>query len=105
MTPKFEKLKQLLEELFLLDQPDLDFGLYRIMHAKSEEISRFLEKDLFPQVRSTLSDRSEMNIQDFTAELERIISGIKEGGMNPEKSPNLAKPEPKIHRYVIDMIH
>jgi len=27
--PKFEKLKALLKELFQLDQPDLDFGLYR----------------------------------------------------------------------------
>jgi adenine-specific DNA-methyltransferase len=29
MTQKFEKLKTLLKELFQLDQPDLDFGLYR----------------------------------------------------------------------------
>ena len=35
MSEKFEKLKTLLKELFQLDQPDLDFGLYRIMHAKS----------------------------------------------------------------------
>jgi hypothetical protein len=30
MSQKFEKLKTLLKELFQLDQPDLDFGLYRI---------------------------------------------------------------------------
>jgi adenine-specific DNA-methyltransferase len=35
MNQKFEKLKTLLKELFQLDQPDLDFGLYRITHAKS----------------------------------------------------------------------
>ena len=35
MSQKFERLKTLLKELFQLDQPDLDFGLYRIMHAKS----------------------------------------------------------------------
>jgi len=28
MSQKFEKLKTLLKELFQLDQPDLDFGLY-----------------------------------------------------------------------------
>jgi adenine-specific DNA-methyltransferase len=49
MSEKYEKLKTLLEELFQLDQPDLDFGLYRIMHAKSAEVSQFLDRDLLPQ--------------------------------------------------------
>jgi hypothetical protein len=48
---KYEKLKNLLKELFQLDQPDLDFGLYRIMHAKSAEITQFLDNDLLPQVK------------------------------------------------------
>ena len=46
MNPRYEKLKALLRELFQLDQPDLDFGLYRIMHAKADEINRFLDNDL-----------------------------------------------------------
>jgi hypothetical protein len=50
MSQKYEKLKTLLQELFQLDQPDLDFGLYRVMHAKSAEVSQFLDKDLLPQV-------------------------------------------------------
>ena len=52
MSQKFEKLKTLLKELFQLDQPDLDFGLYRIMHAKSAEVTQFLDKDLLPQVKA-----------------------------------------------------
>ena len=39
MSRNYEKLKTLLQELFQLDQPDLDFGLYRVMHAKSAEVS------------------------------------------------------------------
>ena len=53
MNERYEKLKTLLKELFQLDQPDLDFGLYRVMHAKSAEVSQFLEKDLLPQVQAT----------------------------------------------------
>jgi hypothetical protein len=30
LSQKYEKLKTLLKELFQLDQPDLDFGLYRL---------------------------------------------------------------------------
>ena len=46
MSQKYEKLKTLLKELFQLDQPDLDFGLYRVMHAKSAEITQFLDNEL-----------------------------------------------------------
>ena len=46
MSQKYEKLKALLKELFQLDQPDLDFGLYRIMHAKAGEVTQFLDRDL-----------------------------------------------------------
>ena len=55
MSQKYEKLKTLLKELFQLDQPDLDFGLYRIMHAKSTEVTQFLDKDLLPQVKEAFS--------------------------------------------------
>ena len=44
MSQKYEKIKTLLKELFQLDQPDLDFGLYRVMHAKSAEVTHFLDK-------------------------------------------------------------
>ena len=51
MSANLDKLKRLLSELFQLDQADLDFGIYRIMNAKREEITRFLESELLPQVR------------------------------------------------------
>lgn len=46
-----EKLQALLRELFQLDQADLDFGIYRIMNHSRDEIVRFLENDLLPQVQ------------------------------------------------------
>ena len=36
MNQKNEKLKTLLKELFQLDQPDIDFGLYRVMKKNKE---------------------------------------------------------------------
>ena len=47
MSKKFDKLVKLLKELFQYDQPYVDFGFYRIMHSRSKEISKFLEKDLY----------------------------------------------------------
>ena len=54
MSQKYEQLKTLLRELFQLDHPDLDFGLYRVMHAKSAEVSRFLDEDLLPRLGARL---------------------------------------------------
>ena len=45
-TPAYDKFKQLLAELFMFDQADLDFGIYRIMNAKREEITRSAERFL-----------------------------------------------------------
>ena len=41
---KFDLLKSLLREMFQLDRGDLDFGIYRIMNMKADEIETFLDK-------------------------------------------------------------
>jgi adenine-specific DNA-methyltransferase len=46
-----DKLITLLKQLFQLDQPDLDFGFYKIMHSKSEQVQRFLENDLLDLIK------------------------------------------------------
>ena len=50
MLTQYEKLKDILQEMFQMDQADLDFGIYRIMNAKRDEIEKFLDKELLPQV-------------------------------------------------------
>ena len=52
----FEKLKVKFAEFFQLDQADLDFGIYRIMNARRDEINRFLASDLLPQVREAFGE-------------------------------------------------
>src|ERR1700678_4528290 len=86
---KYEKLKTLLKELFQLDQPDLDFGLYRIMHAKSAEVTQFLDKDLLPQVKKAFwlyktSDKAELE-----KELATAIAQAKDLGADPETLPKV----------------
>jgi len=40
---KYEKLATKLRELFQLDQPELDFGIYRVMHLKRDAVERYLD--------------------------------------------------------------
>ena len=73
MSQKYEKLKTLLKELFQLDQPDLDFGLYRIMHAKSAEVTQFLDKDLLPQVKQAFGLYKTADKAELEKELAKAI--------------------------------
>lgn len=73
MSQKYEKLKTLLKELFQLDQPDLDFGLYRVMHAKSAEVSQFLDKDLLPQVKAAFG---QYKSADKVVTTRRVIGSV-----------------------------
>ena len=53
-----EKLVNLLKELFQLDQPDLDFGFYKIMHAKAKQVTAFLENDLLKTIEQAFGKTS-----------------------------------------------
>ena len=86
MSQKYDKLKSLLRELFQLDQPDLDFGLYRVMHAKSAEVSTFLDRDLLPQVQTAFGQYKTADKAEMEKELARVIAGIEAAGMDPAQS-------------------
>ena len=90
MSQKFEKLKTLLKELFQLDQPDLDFGLYRVMHAKSAEVSQFLDKALLPQVKAAFGQYKTADKAEIEGELAKVIAGVEAAGMDPAQSPKVA---------------
>ncbi|HJX51052.1 MAG TPA: site-specific DNA-methyltransferase, partial [Candidatus Nanoarchaeia archaeon] len=83
----FKRLKDKLAELFQLDQADLDFGIYRIMNAKRDEINQFLDKDLLPQVKEAFAEYSSKDKLQLQKELNQKIINIKELGMDPESSP------------------
>ena len=85
-TPQFDKLLALLKELFQLDRPDLDFGFYRIMHAKSAEITKFLEQDLLPQVREALSQYQSADRAVLERELADALRSAEALGVNPDDS-------------------
>lgn len=80
----FEKLQKLLEELFQLDQADLDFGIYRIMNQKRDEVVRFLEKDLLPQVKAAFGHYKSADKAKLQTELDKAIEQAKGLGVDPE---------------------
>ena len=84
MKDMFEKLLEKLKELFQLNQPELDFGIYRIMHAKSDEITKFLDQDLLPQVKVALSGYQSVDRARVERELDEAINQANSLGVDPD---------------------
>ena len=84
------RLSKKLKELFQLDQPDLDFGFYRIMHAKAEQVQEFIEKDLLKIVEDAFGQADDVRKEELKAKIEREIQAAKEYGVpDPENSPKV----------------
>jgi adenine-specific DNA-methyltransferase len=83
------KFRTLLAELFMLDQADLDFGIYRIMNAKRDEITRFLDNDLLPQIRDALGTLEDAGRGTARQELATLVKTLTDAGMDPEQSPKV----------------
>ncbi|GIW91479.1 MAG: site-specific DNA-methyltransferase [Pirellulaceae bacterium] len=90
MSQNLQKLQSLLAELFQLDQAELDFGIYRIMNARRDEITRFLDTDLLPQVREVLSAYESESRATLQAELEKVKEQAKALGFDdPAQAPKV----------------
>jgi adenine-specific DNA-methyltransferase len=103
MDEKYRKLKTLLMELFQLDQPDLDFGLYRVLHGRSAEITQFLDNDLLPQVKASFAQYKPADKAAIEKELSQLIAGIEAAGMNPEDSPKVKELRTRLADEAVDL--
>ena len=103
MIQKYEKLKTLLKELFQLDQPDLDFGLYRVMHAKSAEVSQFLDNDLLPQVQAAFGQYKTADKAELEKKLSNMIVSIEAVGLNPDDAPTVKDLRARLKSDAVDM--
>ena len=103
MNQKYEKLKSLLKELFQLDQPDLDFGLYRVMHAKSAEVSQFLDNDLLPQVRDAFEQYKSTDKVQIEKDLDTAIEQAKGLGVDPETTQKVKDLRGRLKNDAVDL--
>ena len=103
MRQKYEKLKTLLKELLQLDQPDLDFGLYRVMHAKSTEVSQFLDKDLLPQVKNAFALYQSADKAEIEKDLNKAIEQAQGLGVNPETTQKVKDLRVRLKTDAVDV--
>ncbi len=103
MSQNFEKLKTLLKELFQLDQPELDFGLYRVMHAKSAEVTQFLDKDLLPQVKAAFGQYKTADKAEIEKELAKAIEQAQALGADAETLPKVKDLRARLKSEAVDV--
>ncbi len=103
MSEKYEKLKALLKELFQLDQPDLDFGFYRVMHAKASEVTRFLDEDLLPQITEAFAFYRTADKAGLESELTKAIEKANELGADPETLPKVQELRARLANDAVDL--
>lgn len=85
-----ERLINLLKELFQLDQPDLDFGFYRIMHAKAGQVTKFLERDLLGIIKESFGETDATRIAEARAHYEALRKEAEElGAPDPDAAPKV----------------
>jgi len=77
MTDNQKKLMNILREMFQFDQADLDFGIYRIMRMKRDEINRFIEDELPAQITEGLRELAELDIAAEVAAIDKQIADTK----------------------------
>ena len=88
----YDKFVAKLQEIFMMDHAELDFGIYRIMNQKRDEIQKFLQVDLLPQVKQALQGNSgnAQQIKQRMAEIEQMFAGMDIETL-PESNPNVAE--------------
>jgi adenine-specific DNA-methyltransferase len=102
-TKEFDLLVRLLNTLFEMDQADLDFGIYRIMNKKRDEVNRFLEEDLLTQVNLAFSQYQADDINQYQTELDRIAREVINAGMDPKDSPKWNEIREKMESFGVNI--
>lgn len=97
MSSRFETLVAKLKEIFQIDKPELDFGIYRIIGARREQINDFLDNRLAAKVQTTLAGNAAAEEAALRANLAEAIDTAKNLGIeNPDNLPKVRELQEKL---------
>lgn len=85
----FDALVAKLREIFQIDRPDLDFGVYRILNARAGEIEDYLSKRLKARVAEALAAGAAANTETLKDEIAKAEKSAQELGISAEQLPKV----------------
>src|SRR5690625_707422 len=86
-----KKLQDELRKLFQFDVSDLDFGIYRILNRKKDQIEHFIVKDLLDAVNEGLKEYQQQDASQVDEIKQQIIENLSDDAF--DKQGNLVKYE------------
>lgn len=98
-NPKFQELVAKLREIFQIDRPELDFGIYRILNARAGEINDYLQNRLAEKVQQALSSGNEAQREQVARELKEKEAHYLADGINPDNVPKVQELRQKLAQY------
>ncbi len=99
-----KRLVKKLSELFQLDQPDLDFGFYRVMHAKAKEIQNFIDTDLLKIVADAFGEVDEARRAEAQSAYNKAIQTALDYGATDPEEANAVKEAKGALDAVVDTV-
>jgi adenine-specific DNA-methyltransferase len=90
VSPSLKQLLAKLEEMFQVDREDLDFGIYRIMNMRRDEVRHYLGRELPRQVQEALRDCGVTGPDpELQKEYDNLVGIIRRRGRDPESDSNV----------------
>lgn len=93
---KYDDLVRKLKEIFQIDRPELDFGVYRILNARVGEINDYLENRLKAKVTESLSASGASNLDGLKRELKEKEEQYRGDGIDPDTVPKIKELRQKV---------
>jgi adenine-specific DNA-methyltransferase len=81
-----DRLISLLKELFRFDKAELDFGIYRIMNQKKDEIENFINNDLVQTIDEEMDQLVSKDKELLEEKIEKIKNEAENLGVNYKES-------------------
>jgi adenine-specific DNA-methyltransferase len=98
---KYDDLVSKLKEIFQIDKPQLDFGVYRILNARADEINDYLEKRLKAKVVESLATAGTANVEHVQKELKEKEAQYRADGIDPDTVPKIKELRQKLAEYTV----
>lgn len=96
---KYDDLVKKLKEIFQIDRPELDFGVYRILNCRAGEINDYLENRLKAKVTESLATSGAANMENMQKELHEKEAQYRADGINPDTVPKVLEIREKLAKY------
>ncbi|EGQ7969418.1 site-specific DNA-methyltransferase [Vibrio cholerae] len=93
---KYNELVKKLKEIFQIDRPELDFGIYRILNSRADEINDYLDNKLKSKIQAALADAGNANKADLEQQLQAAIKAATDAGFEPDQSPKVQELKKQI---------